>query len=98
MAVQLFVKYVYPSRLLPLITIFKSVLLLLAKLHILPQGDLMNSTTHVRLFLCELETEEDKFYLGEEEVARVDIIGTVVYISQRERVITFQSNYMFSLE
>ncbi|XP_027210789.2 CST complex subunit STN1 [Penaeus vannamei] len=50
----------------------------------------MNSTTHVRLFLCELETEEDKFYLGEEEVARVDIIGTVVYISQRERVITFQ--------
>lgn len=50
----------------------------------------MNSTTHVRLFLCELETEEDKFYLGEEEIVRVDIIGTVVYISQRERVITFQ--------
>lgn len=61
------------------------------------QGDLMSSTTHIRLFLCELETEEEKFYLGDEEVVRVDVIGTVVYISRREKVITFQGICMLSL-
>lgn len=52
----------------------------------------MSNTCHVRLFLCELEVDsEKKFYVGDKEVERVDVIGTVVYFSHREYVTTFES-------
>lgn len=51
----------------------------------------MSTSHHVRVFLCELQVDpQGKFFAGDKEVSRVDVIGTVVYFSHRERVETFE--------
>lgn len=52
----------------------------------------MNVNVHSKLYLCELEVDkaEEKFYVGDTQVHRVDIIGTIVYLSLRERATIFK--------
>lgn len=52
----------------------------------------MDWIIHKRVFLYEVEYDkkEEKFFVGDKEVERIDIIGNVVYISQREKVTMFE--------
>lgn len=45
----------------------------------------------MKCFLCELQVDSEKtFYVGDKEIHRVDIIGTVVYLNHRENVTVFE--------
>lgn len=50
----------------------------------------------LQIVVCEIQycADQSKFFVGNHEVTHVNLIGTIVYISNRDKVQILQSKYI----